>query len=95
MTLKLGVSFSGLAMRVNKPAIALADEVRLMQQVGRVVADPARAEHFLGSIGYHHSRLWSRRMVMQLPHIKRYQASLVLPNSPPTRRTTSTTTSPC
>lgn len=30
----------------------------------------------------HHSRLWNRRFPIQLPAIKKYQASLVSPNSP-------------
>jgi abortive infection bacteriophage resistance protein len=49
-------------MRFNKPAIALADQVRLMQQRGLVVADPTRAEHYLGNIGYYRLSAYS------LPH---------------------------
>jgi len=30
----------------------------------------------------HHSRLWNRRFPIQLPAVKKYQASLVSPNSP-------------
>lgn len=40
-------------MRFTKPPVSLADQVRLMQQRGLVVADPCKAEHYLGSIGYY------------------------------------------
>jgi abortive infection bacteriophage resistance protein len=52
-------------MRFNKPAVALADQVRLMQQRGLVVADPARAEHYLGNIGYY--RLSAYSLPYELP----------------------------
>lgn len=49
-------------MRFNKPPVSLADQVRLMQQRGLVVADPDKAAHYLGNIGYYRLSAYS------LPH---------------------------
>lgn len=49
-------------MRFDKPPVSLADQVCLMQRRGLVVADPVKAEHYLGNIGYYRLSAYS------LPH---------------------------
>ena len=46
-------------MRFNKPALALADQVQLLQQRGLDVEDAARAEHYLSNIGYYRLSAYS------------------------------------
>ncbi len=49
-------------MRFDKPPVSLADQVCLMQRRGLIVADPVKAEHYLGNIGYYRLSAYS------LPH---------------------------